>query len=224
MRGTTTRSRAEAGSTRPGRRRNSSRWSRRRRIVSAPTGCLLTGTAAFAATNWIVGLNGGSNGQGQAATVANLSISATAAPSPANLLYPGSTGDVVISILNSNPFPVTITAVNLPTNTTYAAGYSDNGLTSASGGCTAATSLVAWNWASGASGTSHTLTTPLTVAASGQSNNPLRVTLTNAATMHPNSPNACQSQFFSMPSFTGVAATGGSGTPTTSPATSGWTN
>jgi hypothetical protein len=187
-------------------------------------GCLLTGTAAFAATNWIVGLNGGSSGQGQAATAANLVISATTAVSPASLLYPGSTGDVVISIQNPNPFPVTITAVNLPTNTTYAAGFSDNLLSSASGGCSAATSLVAWNHANGSSGTSHTLTTPLTVAANGQSNNPLRVTLTNAAIMGVNSPNACQSQFFSMPSFTGIAATGGAGTPTTSPATSGWTS
>ena len=121
---------------------------------------MLTGGAAFAATNWVVGLNAGSNAQGQAATIANLSIAATATPSPANVLYPGSTGDVVITISNSNPYPVTITALSLPTNTTYAPGYTTSGLTGANGSCTAATSLVAWNYATGVSGTSHTLTTP----------------------------------------------------------------
>ena len=40
---------------------------------------------------------------------------------------------------------------------------------------------VTWNFSTGTSGTSHTLTTPLTVGASGQANNPLVVTLTNDA-------------------------------------------
>lgn len=220
MRGLTTLDQLALGSSPASRRR----WSRRRRVVSAVIGCLLTGTAAFAATNWIVGLNGGSNGEGQSATVANLSITATASPAPANLLFPGGTGDVVISIANSNPFPVTITAVNLPTNTTYAAGHTNSALTAPSGSCTGANSLVSWNFATGVSGSSHTLTTSLTVAASGQANNPLVVTLTNVASMGSSSPSACQNLYFSMPSFTGVTATGGAATPTTSPATSGWTS
>src|SRR4051812_38750544 len=83
------------------------RWNRRARIVSAVMGCLLTGAVAFAASNWVAGLNSGSNGQGQATTVSNLTITATATPSPANLLFPGGTGDVVIRVSNPNPFPVT---------------------------------------------------------------------------------------------------------------------
>lgn len=221
MRGTTTqdRQRASRGGPATGRR-----WSSRRRIVSAAMGCLLTGGAAFAATNWIVGLNGGSDGLGQAATVANLTIAATASPSPTNLLYPGGSGDVVVTISNPNAFPVTITAVSLPTNTTYADGYTDSALSTASAACTAANSAVAWNYATGTSGSSHTLTTPLTVAASGQANNPLVVTLTNVGIMGSTSASGCSGQYFKMPSFTGITATGGEATPTTSPATSGWTS
>jgi hypothetical protein len=193
-------------------------------VISAVLGCLLTGSTAFAASSWIVGLNGGSSGQGQAATVANISIAATASPAPASQLYPGSTGDVVISITNSNPFPVTITAVNLPASSSYAAGYTNSALTSASGSCTASTSLVAWTYATGISGSSHNLTTSLTVAASGQANNPLVVTLSGVATMGTSSPNGCAGLYFSMPSFTGITATVGSGPATSSPATNGWTS
>src|SRR5207245_7297574 len=106
---------------------------------------------------------GGSNGEGQSASVANLSISAVASPAAGNLLYPGSTGDVVVSISNPNSFPVTITAVNLPTNTTYATGYTTSSLSTTQTGCLAATpSGVTWGFATGSSGSSHTLTTPLT--------------------------------------------------------------
>jgi hypothetical protein len=187
-------------------------------------GCVLTTGGAFAATNWVVGLNGGSSGQGQAATIANLTISATASPSPSNLLYPGSTGDVIITISNANAYPVTITALNLPTSTTYAAGYTTSALTAASGSCTSANSLVAWNFATGVSGTSHTLSPSVTVGANGQANNPLVVTLSNDAVMGGTAPSACAGLYFSMPSFTGITATGGAGTSTTSPATSGWTS
>ncbi len=179
---------------------------------------------AFAVAAWLIGLNSGSSGEGQSATVSNLTISAVATPSATNLLYPGSTGDVVITIANPNPYPVTVTAVNLPTNTTYAAGYSNSSLTTAQPGCTAGTSLVGWNFATAGSGSSHTLTTPVTVAPSGQANNPLTVTLTNTATMSSSSPQACAGTYFSMPSFTGISATSATGTATTSPATSGWTS
>ena len=94
-----------------------SRWSVRMKLVSAVCGCVLVAAGAYAATNWVVGLNAGSSGQGQSATIANLSITAVASPAPANLLYPGGTGDVVVTIANTNPYPVTITAVQLPANT-----------------------------------------------------------------------------------------------------------
>ena len=77
---------------------------------------------------------------------------------------------------------------------------------------------VAWNFSTTTSGSSHTLTTPLTVAASGKANNPLTVTLTNGATMGSSAPLACANTYFSMPSLTGITASGGgTGTATTSP-------
>jgi hypothetical protein len=58
------------------------------------------------------------------------------------------------------------------------------------------------------------------VAASGS----LTVTFTNDASMTVGSPAACAATFFSMPSLTGVVATGGAATATTSPATDAWTS
>jgi hypothetical protein len=195
------------------------------KIVSAVCGILLAGVGAYAATNWIVGLNAGSSGEGQSAAISNLTISAVASPSATNLLYPGGHGDVVVTISNPNPYPVTITAVQLPTNATFATGFTSSALTTTQTGCLAATpSQVTWNFSTATSGSSHTLTTPLTVGASGQANNPLAVTLTNDASMGTTTPAACASTFFSMPSLTGVTATGGAATSTTTPATDSWTS
>lgn len=188
-------------------------------------GALLAGAGAFAASNWVVGLNGGSSGEGQSATIQNLTITAVSSPSPTNLLYPGGTGDVVVTITNPNPYPVTITAVQLPANTSYAEGYSNSALSVQQAGCLASTpSGVTWNFATGSSGTSHSLTTALTVAASGSANNPLTVTFTSDASMALSAPAACVNTYFSMPSFTGVTATGGAATATSSPATDSWTS
>jgi hypothetical protein len=187
-------------------------------------GCLLTGTVAFAASTWIVGLNGGSNGLAQGGAVSNLTVTATATPSPGNLLYPGGTGDVVISISNPNPFPVTITAFALPTSSTFATGYQNSTLTTASVSCDATQSAVAYRFATGVSGSSHNLTTALVVNSSGAANNPLVVTLTNDATMGAGSASGCAGQYFSMPSFSGISATAGGGTPTTTPAVDAWTS
>jgi hypothetical protein len=199
--------------------------STRIKVLSAVAGIVLAGAGAYAATNWVVGLSAGSSGQGQSATISNLSITAVSSPSPTNLLYPGGIGDVVVTIANPNPYPVTVTAVQLPTNTTYATGYTSSALTTTQTGCLAATpSAVTWNYATGTSGSSHTLTTPLTVGASGQSNNPLVVTLTNDASMGSTSPSACANTYFSLPALTGVTATGGAATSTTTPATDAWTS
>jgi hypothetical protein len=201
------------------------RWSRKRRILAALIGAALVSGVAYGATNWLVGINGGSSGEAQSGSVSNLTITAVASPAASNLLYPGASGDVVVSISNPNPFPVTITAVQLPTNTTYATGYTTSSLTTTQTGCLAATpNGVTWSYATGSSGSSHTLTTPLIVAASSASDNPLAVTLTNDATMAVSAPAACESTYFSMPSFTGVTASAGGGTATTSPATDSWTS
>lgn len=198
---------------------------RRSKVISAIVGSLLAGGGAYAATNWVVGLSAGSSGEGQSATIQNLSISAVASPSASNLLYPGGSGDVVVTISNPNPYPVTITAVQLPTNATYATGYTTSALTTTQTGCLATTpSDVVWNYSTGTSGSSHTLTSPLTVGASGAANNPLVVTLTNDASMTAAAPAACANTYFSMPALTGVTATGGAATSTTSPATDSWTS
>ena len=195
-------------------------WTRRSTIVAAVVGALLAGGGAFAASSWVVSLNSGSSGESQSASVQNLTISAVATPSASNLLYPGGTGDVVATITNPNPFPVTLTAVQLPVNTSYAAGYTTSALSTAQTGCSSTTSDVTWNFATGTSGSSHSLTSALTVAASGS----LTVTLTNDASMTASAPAACEATYFSMPSLTGVTATGGAATPTTSPATDSWTS
>jgi hypothetical protein len=207
------------------RRPHGRRWSRRASFLSALLGALLAGGGVWAATNWVVGLGAGSSGEGQSANVANLTITAVASPAATNLLYPGSTGDVVVSISNPNPYQVTITAVQLPTNVTYATGYTTSALSTTQTGCLAATpSTVTWTFSTGSSGSSHTLTTPLTVGASGQADNPLVVTFTNDASMGLTAPAACENTFFSLPSFTGVTATGGTATSTVSPATDAWTS
>ena len=190
------------------------------RIAAAITGALLVGGAAYGATSWLVGLGAGSSAEGQAATVSNLTISAVASPAPAQLLYPGATGDVVLTITNANAFPVTVTGVDLPTSTTYATGYTASNLTGAIAGCAAATSLVSWAFATGTSGSVHTLTASLTVGASAA----LTVSLANDASMATGSPAACEGAYFSMPSFTGIVATGGAGTVTPSPAIDAWTS
>ena len=201
---------------------HTNRWSRKRKIVSAVCGCLLAATAAYAATNWVVGLNSGSSGLSQSASIGNLTITATTGGT--NLLYPGGNGDVTVSITNPNNFPVTITALQLPTNTTFAGGYTSSSLGTAQAGCSSTTSDVLWNYSTTTSGSSHTLTTPVVVAATGQANNPLVVTFTNDASMTAAAPAACANTWFSMPSLTGITATGGAATATTTPATDSWTS
>jgi hypothetical protein len=181
--------------------------------------------SCLCSNQWTVGLSAGSSGEGQSANTANLTITAVASPAASNLLYPGGNGDVVVTISNTNPYPVSISALQLPTNTTYANGYTTSALSVPQVGCLASTpSDVIWNYSTAASGSSHSLTSTLTVAASGQANNPLTVTFTNDASMTAATPAACINTYFSMPSLTGVTATGGAAPVTTSPATDAWTS
>lgn len=179
------------------------RRSRASRIGAAAIGTILAGAAAYAATNWVIGLTSGSNGEGQSMSITTLEVKAVSAPSPTNKLYPGAAGDVVVTITNNNTFPVTITGVDLPTDTTYAAGYTTAALSTAKTGCSTTTSLVSWNYATATSGSAHTLHKAITVAASSS----VKVTLTNDAAMATAAPAACENTFFSMPSLTGISAT-----------------
>lgn len=195
------------------------RRARRTKALALLVGALLAGGGAYAATNWVVGLAGSSSGEAQSATVTNLTITAVAAPAATNLLYSGGNGDVVVTIGNTNPYPVTLTGVDLPTNATYAAGFTTSALTTAQTGCDSTTSDVIWNFSTGTSGSAHTFTSPLTVDANAS----LVVTFTNDASMTAAAPAACENTWFSMPSLTGVAATGGAATATAGPATDAWT-
>lgn len=190
-------------------------------IASAATGVVMAGGAAYAATNWIVGLNSGSSGEAQSATIQNLTISAVATPSAINLLYPGGNGDVVLTIANANAYPVTVTGVDLPTNTTYGGGFTTSNVGTggtAQAGCSTTTSDVIWNYSTASLGSAHTLNTPITVGASST----ITVTLTNDASMTLAAPLACANTFFSMPSLTGVVASGGAATATVGPVTDYW--
>lgn len=199
--------------------------SRRIRAFSATVGIVIAGVGAFAATNWVIGLSGSSSGDSQSANVVNLAVTAVASPSIVHQLYPGGSGDVTISIDNPKPFPVTITAIELPTDASFATGYTTSALISTQAGCLASTpSDVIWNDSTATSASSHTLTTPLTVAADGQANNPLVVTVADGVSMLAVAPAACADVYFAMPSLTGITATGGAATPTTSPATDSWTS
>jgi hypothetical protein len=197
------------------------RWTRGRfaRAAAVAVGVVVAGTGAYAATNWVVGLDSNSSGEGQSAAIANLTITAVASPVATNLMYPGSNGDVVATITNPNPYPVTVTGVDLPTNATYASGFTTSALSTAQTGCSNTTSDVIWNW-SGATNSPHTFTNALVVAASGS----LTVTFTNDASMTSAAPAACANTYFQMPSLTGVIATAGGGTATSSPTTDAWTS
>jgi hypothetical protein len=201
-------------------RRHPSRHSVASKVASGLVGMALVGGAAYGVTNWIVGLNAGSSAEGQGAAVSNLTIAAVSSPSATNLLYPGANGDVVLTITNPNVFPVTITGVDLPTNLTYATGYTLPALTGAIAGCASGTSDVIWNFSTSTSGSVHTLSSVLVVGASTS----LVVTMTNDASMTTAAPAACEAAYFSMPSLTGVVATGGAATATTSPTTDSWTS
>jgi hypothetical protein len=194
-------------------------------VIAASLGVTMAGAGVYAATNWVVGVASASAGQARSASISNLIISATASPAANNLLYPGATGDVIVTFANPNPYPVTITAVQLPANTSDATGYTTSALSTPEPGCLGSTpSTVAWNFATAVSGSSHALTAPLTVGASGAPNNPLAVTLTNDATMGASAPLACAHAYLSMPSLTGITATGGSAASTTTPALDGWSS
>lgn len=205
---------------RPAHRRRPSRRLVAMRIGSGFLGMALVGGAAYGVTNWIVGLNAGSSAEGQGATVSNVTVAAVSSPSASNLLFPGASGDVVLTITNPNVFPVTITGVDLPSSSTFATGYTGASLTGAIAGCSSSTSDVIWSFATSTSGSVHNLTAAITVAASAS----LTVTMTNDASMTTAAPAACEAAYFSMPSLTGIVATGGAATATTSPATDSWTS
>jgi len=183
-------------------------------------GAAVATSSALWGTGWGLALASGSTNRGVPTAVRNLGISAVASPSATKPLFPGGDGDVVLTITNNNGVPMTVTRVGLPTNTTYAAGYTSETLTTPKTGCSSRTSQVIWRFSTATNGNTHTLTTPLVVRAKAT----LSVTLTNGASMTTSAPAACESTYFSMPPMAGVVASAGEGTATASPAADGWTS
>ena len=170
-------------------------------------------------------MNSGSSAEGQAASIQNLTVTAVSSPAPTNQRYPGGNGDVVLTVSSPHLYPVTVTGVDLPTNTTDAGGFTTAALTTTRTGCLTTTPIdVIWNFSAATPGSVHTLTSAFTVGASGNANNPLTATKTNDASMALTAPAACEVTFFSMPSLTGIAASGGATTATVTPVTDAWSS
>jgi len=229
-----------AGSTGASRFARPSRSrSRKSKVIGTAVGALLAGGAAFAATNWVVGLASGSSANGQGASISNLVISdITSAPTETNKLYPSASsaspgsGDVTFTLQNPNPFPVTVTGVTIPAESLTsndAVGYTTSALSSAIAGCGATTSTVTWTGASSSGTTAETFTSGTrggetqVGAFAITANATITVTLTDDAAMDATAPLACAGTssgtspnltyagaYFVMPALTTIAATGGS--------------
>lgn len=183
--------------------------------------CLASGVS-YAATSWTLGPSGRSTAASPSAPITNLTVRAVIAPPAfrADLLYPGASGTVMATISNPNAFPVTITALELPSNTSYAAGYTDSALTTPRVDCTASTpSGVTWGHATSTTGSVHTLAAPITVTARSA----VTVTLIDGASMALAAPPACANTYFLMPPLAGFVASAGPAAHVSVVTTDGWT-
>jgi hypothetical protein len=202
-------------------------------VLAGAAGTLLAGGTAFAATSlWTVGLSANSSGAGQGAPVPSaVSIVGAACPNSftCNLAYPNATGDAVVTITNTNPYPVTITQVTLPQLTganEYAQGFTTLTGTSFSGSqstcsssSTTNSSLVSWKGQLSTGTVQETLSTAVTVGASSS----VTVILTSDLAMGTNAPAACEGLFYQLPSLSSITATEVAGnTATTTGTTTGW--
>jgi hypothetical protein len=148
---------------------------------------------------------------------------ATVAITAADLLgihgiYPGGTGDVVVSITNRNDIPVRVTAVDLPSSTTYATGYTTRAHTVPRTGCSSATSGVAWTRSASGRSSRVPLATPLVIGAHQSAT----VTMTNGANMRISAPAACEATYFAMPGLIGIGARADARARTSAPTVDSW--
>ena len=142
---------------------------RRITVLASLISVLLVAGVAFAA--WTA--NGSGSGSAQAGTSAALTTDAYA--TTADALIPGGSGDVTLKILNSNAFPVAVSAIN-----------ANGAVTSNDASCTV----------SGVSFANQSAPTEgWTVPANGH----LNVKLADAASMSNASQNACQGDTFTIP-------------------------
>ncbi|MEJ2861692.1 hypothetical protein [Actinomycetospora flava] len=150
------------------------RWARRLPAVGV-TGvvvAVLLG-AGLASAAWLS--SGGGTGTargGQALAPTTTAVAGTAIT--ANLLYPGTSGDVKVTVNNPNVYPVTVSSVTA------------NGTVTAAGGTGACTTT----------GVSLATATPGTAI---PANSAATLTLANAASMTSASENGCQNATFTIP-------------------------
>jgi hypothetical protein len=152
-------------------------FTRKRRIIKAGLTLLVLGVVGLVYAQWTT--NGSGSGYAKAGSAQDLStidVSANVTTDPANQLYPGTNGDVLIQIQNPNPYSVTVTQISTGTGSVTATG----GI----GTCTT---------------TAVSLNSPQTVSINVPANsNSAETTLTDAAHMG-NSDNGCQGATFTIP-------------------------
>jgi hypothetical protein len=154
----------------------------RKKFVGIMAATLLVGGIAFAA--WTATGTGSGNAQATSANALTTSVATTTGQ-----LFPNGTGDLVITINNSNGYPVNITSI------------------SPNGAATTTPTNAACDLSTGVSYL--TQNGNWYVPASGSAT----FTLANAVSMSNASDNACQGKKFTIP----VSLSGASTTPTTAP-------
>ncbi len=165
--------------------RTERRWLRSATVIGAGIGALLV-SVAFA--TWLA--NGEGSGQAQAGTAQDLVVSSATA---GEALFPGTSGDVGLTITNPNPYPVLVTLVEqVP----------DSDITSDTEGCDPSNHEVAFT----------TQSTSIHVPADDSTS----ANLVGAATMGLGSADACQGAVFTIPlRVTGGVDDGSGGSLTT---------
>lgn len=145
-----------------------------------------------------------STGSGTGAVAAGTSQGLTLSPATvnSNKLYPGGSGDVIITISNPNPFNVSVTQLSLPV--TPATAYSNSGLSTLNSTCntngTGGMTPVTWAYST------KTLSGVVIAAKSGGTAGTLTLTLTGGAAMSSSADTSCQGAFFQMANVTSVTA------------------
>lgn len=145
--------------------------SHKSRLIGGAVAILALGVVGLVYAAWTTGGSGSGYAKaGTAQALTTVDVSASASPD----LYPGTDGNVIVRINNSNPYPVKVTDIN------------GNGAITASGGIGAcATTGVTYTNQSG------TFNVPANSAAT--------FTLNNAAHMSNASENGCQGATFAIP-------------------------
>jgi len=146
-------------------------------------------------------------GTGTAASGGVLPLTLTPGTLGTSVLYPSASADVVITVSNPNPFPVSLDSLTLPASA--ATAYSNSGLTSLNAACNAAGTGVTWAYTSKA-------LSGVIVAKKTATNGLLTLTLTNGATMSNSSDTTCASSFFKMPDVLTAPGSSSTGTPVAS--------